>query len=153
MSVAEVPNTESTLVNQTTAMPSSLSPFSQLCLIILTQYPSLFIFVGPHFGPGLGLEDKPEPGSSFCSLVGEPKPGLSFETCLSHFSDSARPVWPCLCPTVADVELCHWPCQSLHMLCHSSLPSMSSYPAKKLPPYVLNLYKQETDAWCVSFGL
>ena len=28
--------------------------------------------VGPHFGSGLGLEDKP-------------KPGLSFETCLSHF--------------------------------------------------------------------
>ena len=28
--------------------------------------------VGPHFGPGLGLEDKPMPGSSF-------------ETCLSHF--------------------------------------------------------------------
>ena len=37
------------------------------------------------FGPGLGLEDKPKPGSSFCSLLGEPKPGLSFETCLSHF--------------------------------------------------------------------
>jgi hypothetical protein len=41
--------------------------------------------VGPHFGPGLGLEDKPKPGSSFCSLVGEPKPGSSFETCLGHF--------------------------------------------------------------------
>jgi hypothetical protein len=32
--------------------------------------------VGPHFGPDLGLEDKPKPGSSFCGLVGEPKPGL-----------------------------------------------------------------------------
>ena len=41
--------------------------------------------VGPHFGPGLGLEIKPEPGSSFCGLVEEPKPGLSFETLLRHF--------------------------------------------------------------------
>ena len=30
------------------------------------------LLLGPIFGPGLGLEDKPEPG-------------LSFETCLSHF--------------------------------------------------------------------
>ena len=74
----------------------------------------LKVIVGPHFGPGLGLEDKPKPGSSFCSLLGEPKPGLSFETCLSHFrirvtqEDLFGP--PCLCPaTVADVELCHWP--------------------------------------------
>ena len=101
-----------------------------------------------HFGPGLGLEDKPESGSSFCVLVGEPKPGSSFETCLNHFhrDDSARPVWPCLCPTVADVELCHWPCQSLHTLRHPSQPPMSSYPTKNPPPYVPNLYKQEVDA-------
>jgi hypothetical protein len=52
------------------------------------------------FGFGLDLEDKPEPGSSFCSLVGVPKPGSSFETCLKSllcWGDSARPVWPCLC--------------------------------------------------------
>ena len=42
-------------------------------------------FGGPHFGPGLGLEDKLKPGLSFCSLMGEPKPGTSFETYLSHF--------------------------------------------------------------------
>jgi hypothetical protein len=30
------------------------------------------LIVGPWFGPGLGLKDKPEPG-------------LSFVTCLSHF--------------------------------------------------------------------
>ena len=44
----------------------------------LTSSTHALIIVGPHFGPGLGLEDKPEPGSSFCGLVGEPKPG--FET-------------------------------------------------------------------------
>ena len=36
---------------------------------------------GPILALVLGLEDKLE----FCSLVGKPKPGLSFETCLSHF--------------------------------------------------------------------
>lgn len=33
-------------------------------------------------GPYDGLEHIPEPGSSFCSVVGEPKTDLSFETCL-----------------------------------------------------------------------
>ena len=47
---------------------------------------------------------------------------------LPYWGDSARPVWPCLCPAVADVELCHWPCQSLHTLCHPSPPPTSSYP-------------------------
>ena len=42
-------------------------------------------FVGHNFGPGLCLEDKLEPGLSFCSLVEKPKPGLSFETCLNYF--------------------------------------------------------------------
>ena len=104
--------------------------------------------VGPYFDLGLSLEDKPKPGSSFCSLVGEPKPSLSFETCLSllYQDESTRPVWPCLCPTVFDVELCHWPCQSLHILCHPSLPPMSSYPTKSPPTYVSNLYKGKADA-------
>jgi hypothetical protein len=31
---------------------------------------------------------------------------------------------------LADVELCHWPCQSLHTLCPPSLPPMSSFPIK-----------------------
>ena len=65
---------------------------------------------------------------------------------LPYQDDSARPVWPCLCSTIADVQLCHWPCQSLHTLCHPSLPPMSSYPTKNPPPYVLNLYKWEADA-------
>ena len=62
--------------------------------------------------------------------------------------DSSRPACPCLCPAVADVELCHWPCQSLHTLCHPSLPPMSSYPPpkKRKPHYVQNLYKREADA-------
>jgi hypothetical protein len=42
--------------------------------------------VGLNFGPGLGLEDTAKPGLSVCSLLGEPKPGSSFETCLSDFS-------------------------------------------------------------------
>jgi hypothetical protein len=58
----------------------------------------------------------------------------------------SRPVWPCLCPAFADVELCHWPWQSLHTLCHPSPPPMSSYPTQNPPPYVHNLYKQESDA-------
>ena len=40
--------------------------------------------VGPWFGPGLGLEDKPKPGLG--RLVGEPESSSSFETCLCHFS-------------------------------------------------------------------
>lgn len=60
--------------------------------------------------------------------------------------DSARPVWPCLCPTVADVELCYWPCQLLHILHHPSPPPRSFYSTKNPPPYVLKLYKQEADA-------
>jgi hypothetical protein len=52
------------------------------------------VLLGPIFGPGLGFENNVEPGSSFCGLVGEPKPGSNFETCLSHFS--ARPIWPYL---------------------------------------------------------
>jgi hypothetical protein len=51
----------------------------------------------------------------------------------------------CLCPTIADVELCHWPCQSLHTLHHPSPSPMSCYPIKNPPPYVPNLYKQEVD--------
>jgi hypothetical protein len=89
--------------------------------------------VGPHFGPGLGLEDKSEPASSF-------------ETCLSHFhrwmteKDLFGP-----CPTIADVELCNWPCQSPPTLCHSFLHPMSSYSTKNRPPYVPNVYKWEAD--------
>jgi hypothetical protein len=52
-------------------------------------------------------------------------------------------------PTVADVELCHWPCQSRHTLCHPSLPPMSSYPTQNCThthPHVPNLYKQEANA-------
>jgi hypothetical protein len=64
---------------------------------------------------------------------------------LPHQDDSARPVWPCLCPAIADVELCHWLCQSLHTLHHPFLTPMSFYPTKSSPPYVPNLYKQEAD--------
>jgi hypothetical protein len=96
-------------------------------------YYYFFLFVGPRFGPGLGFEDNPEPGLSF-----------EWVSVTSIWGDSARPVWPCLCP--ADVELCHWPCQSLHTLRHPSLSPTSSYPTKNPPPYVPNLYKQETDA-------
>jgi hypothetical protein len=68
---------------------------------------SFLLSVGPHFGPSLGLEDKPEPGSSF-------------EAGLSHFRSQpflyrrylARPVWPCLCPAIAEVEFYCWPCQT-----------------------------------------
>ena len=56
------------------------------------------------------------------------------------WGDSARPVWPCLCPAVDDVELCHWPCQSLHTI---HIPSLPPYPTKNHPSYVPNLYKQE----------
>ena len=65
---------------------------------------------------------------------------------LLYWGDSARSVCPCLCPTVAEVELCHWPCWSLHTLCHHSLTPTSSYSTKNTPPYVLNLYKWEADA-------
>lgn len=82
------------------------------------------------------------------------EPDLSFETCLSHFrirvtqEDLFGP--PCLCPaTVADVELCHWPWQSLHIL--PSPPPMSSYPTKNGPHYVPSLYKWEADALKLSF--
>jgi hypothetical protein len=65
---------------------------------------------------------------------------------LLYRDDLARPVWPCLCPAVADVEHCHWACQSLHTLCHPSPPPMSSYPTKNPPPCVPNLFKREADA-------
>ena len=64
---------------------------------------------------------------------------------ISVSGDSSRPACPCLCIAVADVELCHWPCQSLHTLHHTSPHPMSSYPMKHLPDYVMNLCKQETD--------
>jgi hypothetical protein len=72
--------------------------------------------------------------------------GLRPVSVTSIWGDSAKRVWPCLCPAVAEVELCYWSCQSLHTLCHPSLPPMLSYPTKNSPPYVLNLYKQEVDA-------
>lgn len=94
------------------------------------------IYVGPHFGPGLGLEDKPKPGLSFCGLVGTPKPDLNFETCLIPLlagwlskTSLALPL-PCLCPATADVELCLWPCHSipsvtlLHFLRHLTPPTI-----------------------------
>jgi hypothetical protein len=89
------------------------------------------IYVGPHFGPGLGLEDQPESGSSF-------------KTSLNHFpyqGDSVRPVCPFLCPAIAEVKLCQWPCQSFHTLHHPSPPPTSCYPTKNP-----NLYKREADA-------
>ena len=91
---------------------------------------------------------------SFCGLVGETKPGSSFETCLSHFhirvTQQDR-----FGPASADVELCHWSCQSLHTLCHPSPPPTSSYPTKNPLPYVSNLHKQSccfNKTPCVSFG-
>ena len=78
--------------------------------------------VGTHFGPGLGL---------------------------SHFPDmevTQQDLFAMPLPRLADVELCHWPCESLHTLHHPSLAPMSSYPTQNLPPYVQNLYKREADA-------
>jgi hypothetical protein len=94
--------------------------------------------VGPHFGPGLGLEDKPQTRDwlEFWDL----------SQSLMYLGDSARPVWPCLGPVVADVELYHWSCQSLHNLHNLSPPPTSSYPTQNSPPHVPNLYKGETDA-------
>jgi hypothetical protein len=70
---------------------------------------------------------------------------LSLSQSLPYPDDSARSVWPWLSPAVADVELCHWPCQSLHSLCHPSRP-LTSYSTKNPPSYVPNLYKREADA-------
>ena len=89
------------------------------------------LLLGPIFGPGLGLEDKPEPGSNFETCLGLFLIGVTEQDLFGSAS----------APTVADVELCHWPCQSLHTLCHLFLPPMSSYPTKNPPPYVPNLYK------------
>jgi hypothetical protein len=68
-------------INILTQSPSSNS------ILIFTTFPASVFnpCVGLHFGPGLGLEDKSEPDSSFCSLVRDPKPGSTFETCLSSF--------------------------------------------------------------------
>ena len=88
------------------------------------------IIVGPHFGPGLGLEDKPEPGSSF-------------ETCFSHFC-----VWmTCLVLPL----LRYWPCQSLHIFVTLLCLLRQLIPPKNPSPYVPNLYKQEADAIELSF--
>ena len=79
--------------------------------------------------------------------MGEPKPVLSFETCLSHFHIGVTKL-PLFDPAFAsaDIELCHWPCQSLCTLCHLSRTPTSSYLTQDLPPYVSNVYKREADA-------
>jgi hypothetical protein len=48
-------------------MKSYTSVFlSQLLRVLFNSFMSgLLFFVGPHFGPGLGLEDKPKPDLSF----------------------------------------------------------------------------------------
>jgi hypothetical protein len=118
--------------------------------------------VGPHFSPGLGLEDKSDPDSSFCGLVGEHKPSSSFETYLSHSVLG----WLSKACLALPLPWALWLALSDTPYPFSPIPaSYASYPTKNPPPYVPNLYKLEAEAikvefllwqtpgpWCVCFG-